>query len=395
MNSDRDIVILSGLRTAIGSFGGALKDEPPSRLGAKVAEAAIRQAGIAAEDIEHSVFGNVIHTEPRDAYLARVVAVEAGVPVDAPALTVNRLCGSGLQAVVSAMQMIALGDIDTALAGGAECMSRGGYLLPSLRWGQRMGDAKAIDMVLGALTDPFGHGHMGVTAENVARKFGIAREVQDAFAAESHCRAARALAEGRFASQIVPIEVKEGRVTRSFDRDEHVRTDVRTESLAGLRSAFQKEGSVTAGNSSGINDGAAALVLMEARAAARRGLAPLARIVAYAHAAVDPSEMGIGPVPAVRRVLKRAGLSVADLDVIESNEAFAAQACAVAAELGLPPERTNPNGGAIALGHPVGASGAIITVKLVHELHRTGGRYGLATMCVGGGQGIALVVERL
>jgi acetyl-CoA C-acetyltransferase len=391
----RDVVVLSGLRTAIGTFGGALKGVSPTRLGAVVAREAIQKAGIAPDQVEHSVFGNVIHTEPRDAYLGRVVAVEAGVPVSSPAMTVNRLCGSGLQAIISAAQMIQLGDAESALAGGAECMSRAGYLVPAARWGQKMGDAVATDMMLGALTDPFGHGHMGITAENVSRRFSIGREAQDNFAAESHRRATQAIAEGSFQAQIVPVEVQEGRGTRRFEVDEHVRQDVRADSLATLRPAFRKDGTVTAGNASGINDGAAALVLMEGRAAERRGLAPLARIVAYAHAAVEPSEMGIGPVPAVRRVLERAGLRVEELDVIESNEAFAAQACAVAAELGFPPERTNPNGGAIALGHPVGASGAIITVKLIHELHRTGGRYGLATMCIGGGQGIALVVERL
>ena len=395
METFKDVVILSGVRTPIGDFGGALRNEPPTRLGALVAAEAIGRAGIAPDQVGHAVFGSVVHTEPRDAYLARVAAVEAGVPVTAPAMTVNRLCGSGLQAIVSAVQMIRLGEVETALAGGAECMSRAGYLLPAARWGQRLGDAAALDMLLGALNDPFGHGHMGITAENVARRHGIDRATQDRLAAESHRRAAVATAEGRFRDQILPIEVQDGKRSRSFDTDEHVRAETTVESLAGLRPAFLKDGSVTAGNASGINDGAAALVLMEAAAAARQGLAPLARVVAYAHAGVEPSEMGIGPVPAVRRVLERAGLSADDLDVIESNEAFAAQACAVAAELGLPPERTNPNGGAIALGHPVGASGAVIAVKLIHELHRIRGRYGLATMCIGGGQGIALVVERL
>jgi acetyl-CoA C-acetyltransferase len=395
VSNSRDVLILSGVRSAIGDFGGSLAGVPPTRLGAIVAAEAVRRAGITPDAVEHSVFGNVIHTEPRDAYLARVVAVEAGIPVGAPALTVNRLCGSGMQAIVSAAQMIRLGDIDTALAGGAECMSRAGHLVPALRWGQRMGDTTATDMLLGALQDPFGNGHMGVTAENVAQAHGIARDAQDAFAAESHRRAAQAIAEGRFREQIVPVEVTEGRKTRMFEQDEHVRADTNAAGLANLRPVFRKEGTVTAGNASAISDGAAALVLMEAHAAERGGHAPLARLVAYAHAAVEPGVMGIGPVPAVRRVLERAGLGVGDLDVIESNEAFAAQACAVAGELGLPPERTNPNGGAIALGHPIGASGAVITVKLVHELRRTGGRYGLATMCIGGGQGIAIVVERL
>jgi acetyl-CoA C-acetyltransferase len=395
METLKNVVILSGVRTPIGDFGGALRNEPPTRLGALVAAEAIGRAGLAPDQVGHAVFGSVVQTEPRDAYLARVAAVEAGVPVTSPAMTVNRLCGSGLQAIVSAAQMIRLGDVETALAGGAECMSRAGYLLPAARWGQRLGDAAALDMLLGALNDPFGNGHMGVTAENLARKHKIDRETQDQLAVESHRRAARAITEGRFQSQIVGVEVKDGKGTRSFDTDEHVRADVTAEALAQLRPAFLKDGTVTAGNASGINDGAGALILMEASAAERRGLTPLARIVAYAHAGVEPAEMGIGPVPAVRRVLERAGLGVGDLDVIESNEAFAAQACAVAAALGLPPERTNPNGGAIALGHPVGASGAIITVKLVHELHRIRGRYGLATMCIGGGQGIALVIERL
>ena len=341
------------------------------------------------------MFGNVIHTEPRDAYLARVVAVEAGVPVSSPALTVNRLCGSGMQAIVSAAQMIMLGDTTTALAGGAECMSRAGHLLSSARWGQKMGETTATDMLLGALTDPFGHGHMGITAENVAGSNGITRDAQDLLAVESHRRATKAIAEGRFKDQIVPIEIADRKGKRVFDTDEHVRADVSTATLAELRPAFRKDGTVTAGNASSINDGAAALVLMEGGEATRRGLKPLARIVAYGHAGVEPGEMGMGPVPAVRRALDRAGLGVGDLDVIESNEAFAAQACAVAAGLGLPADRTNPNGGAIALGHPVGASGAIITVKLIHELHRVGGRYGLATMCIGGGQGIALIVERI
>jgi acetyl-CoA C-acetyltransferase len=389
-----DVVILSALRTAIGDFGGALRDQPPTRLGAIVAREAIRQAGVAPEQIEHAVFGNVIHTEPRDAYLARVIAVEAGVPVTTPALTVNRLCGSGLQAIVSAAQMIGLGDAETALAGGAECMSRAGHLLSSARWGQKMGAATATDMLLGVLNDPFGHGHMGITAENVAQAHGIPRDVQDRLAAESHRRAAAAIAAGRFAAQIVPVEIAGRKGVRRFDTDEHVRPEATEAALAELRPAFRKDGTVTAGNASGINDGAAALVLMAAGAASRHGLTPLARIVAYAHAGVDPAQMGIGPVPAVRRVLERAGLGIDDLDVIESNEAFAAQACAVAGALGLPAARTNPNGGAIALGHPVGASGAIIAVKLIHELQRSGGRYGLATMCIGGGQGIALIVER-
>ncbi len=395
MTQGTDIVILSAQRTAIGDFGGALRGHAPTQLAAIVAREAIRRAGIAPADVEHAVFGNVIHTEPRDAYLARVIAVEAGIPVAVPALTLNRLCGSGMQAIISAAQMIMLGDATTALAGGAECMSRAGHLLTSARWGQKMGGTEATDMLVGALTDPFGNGHMGITAENVAAAQGIARGVQDRLAVESHRRAAQAIAQGRFRDQIVPIEIADRKGTRIFDTDEHVRAEVDEAALAALKPAFRKDGTVTPGNASSINDGAAALVLMAAAEAARRGLRPMARILAYGHAGVEPGVMGMGPVPAVRRALDRAGLSVADLDVIESNEAFAAQACAVAAELGLPAARTNPNGGAIALGHPVGASGAIITVKLVHELHRSGGRYGLATMCIGGGQGIALLVERL
>ncbi|MGG5817583.1 beta-ketothiolase BktB [Falsiroseomonas sp. HW251] len=390
-----DIVILSAVRTAIGDFGGALRGHPPTKLGALVAAEAIRRAGVAPDAIEHAVFGTVLHTEPADMYLARVAAIGAGVPVATPALTVNRLCGSGLQAIVSAAQMVALGEARTALAGGAECMSRAGHLLSSARWGQKMGEATATDMLLGALNDPFGNGHMGITAENVAARHGIGREAQDRFAAESHRRAARAIAEGRFRDQILPVEVADRRSTRVFDTDEHVRADVDEALLASLRPAFRRDGSVTAGNASGINDGAAALVLMAGEEAAQRGLKPMARIVAWGHAGVDPGVMGIGPVPATRCALDRARLSVADLDVVESNEAFAAQACAVSAELGLAADKVNPNGGAIALGHPVGASGAIIATKLVHELQRTGGRYGLATMCIGGGQGIALIVERL
>ena len=389
------IVILSAVRTAIGDFGGALKGHAPTKLGALVGAEAIRRAGIAPDDIGHAVYGNVIHTEPADMYLARVAAMGAGVPASTPALTVNRLCGSGLQAIVSAAQTIALGDATTALAGGAESMSRSGHLLSSVRWGQKMGGTAAVDMMLGALNDPFGNGHMGITAENVAAAHGIGREAQDRFAAESHRRAALAIAGGRFRDQILPIEVADRKGTRLFDTDEHVRADVDEASLAALKPAFKRDGSVTAGNASGINDGAAALVLMEAAEASRRGLKPMARIVAWGHAGVDPGVMGIGPVPATRRALDRAGLTVVDLDVVESNEAFASQACAVSAELGLPADRVNPNGGAIALGHHVGASGAIIATKLVHELHRTGGRFGLATMCIGGGQGIALIVERI
>ncbi len=395
MAAVNEVVILSGVRTAIGTFGGSLASVPPTQLGALCAREAIRRAGISAGEVAHTFFGNVIHTEVRDMYLSRVVAVEAGIPAESPAMTINRLCGSGLEAVVSAARAIQLGDAKAALAGGAENMSRGGYMLPNLRWGQRMGDGGALDMMVGALTDPFGNGHMGVTAENVAAKWNISREMQDAFALESQQRAARAIAEGRFKSQIVPVEIQGRKGVTIFDTDEHPRAGSTLEGLAKLRPAFKKDGVVTAGNASGINDGAAALILMEASAAKARGLKPMARIVAYGHAGVEPAEMGIGPVPAVEKVLAKAALSVDEMDVIESNEAFAAQACAVAIGLKFPAAKTNPNGGAIALGHPIGATGAILLVKTLYELERIGGRYGLATMCIGGGQGIAMIVERI
>ncbi|MEW6124575.1 MAG: beta-ketothiolase BktB [Pseudomonadota bacterium] len=388
------IVFLSGARTPIGSFGGTLKDVPPTALGAHAVKAAISRAGIAPEEVGHAVFGNVIHTEPRDMYLSRVIAMEAGVPKEAPALTVNRLCGSGLQAIVSAAQIIRLGDAAIALAGGAESMSRGGYLLPAARWGQRMGGAETVDMMLGVLNDPFGHGHMGVTAENVSERYAISRAQQDEAAVESHRRAAAAVAGGHFAEQIAPFEVATRKGTVLFDTDEHFRGDASLDDMAKLRPAFRKGGTVTAGNASGINDGAAAVVLADADVARARGLRPLARLVSYGFSGVDPSEMGMGPVPAVRIALEKAGLRVEDLDIIESNEAFAAQACAVSKALGLDPAKVNPNGGAIALGHPVGATGAILAIKAIYELHRTGGRYGLVTLCIGGGQGIAVIVER-
>ena len=388
-----DVVILGGARTAIGTFGGALAGIPPTELGAVVARAALDRAGVAPARIGHVVFGHVINTEPRDMYLSRVAARDAGVPDEVPAMNVNRLCGSGVQAIVSAMQTLALGDADFALAGGAESMSRAPYILPAARFGQKMGDVAALDMMLGALNCPFGTGHMGVTAENVADEHGVSRADQDAFALQSQDRAAAAIADGRFSDQIVPVDVRKGREAVAFDTDEHPkRTSL--DALAGLRAVFRKDGSVTAGNASGINDGAAALVLARADAAEAAGLAPRARILGYAHAGVRPEVMGIGPVPAVRRLLERTGLSAADFDVIESNEAFAAQAVAVSRELGLDPARVNPNGGAIALGHPVGATGAIITVKALYELERTGGRRALITMCIGGGQGIALAIER-
>ncbi|MGI9483190.1 MAG: acetyl-CoA C-acyltransferase family protein [Hyphomicrobiales bacterium] len=389
----REVVILSGVRTAIGTFGGALKGTAPVDMAAACTSEALSRAETAPEEVGHVVFGNVIHTEPRDMYLSRVAMVNAGIPIETPALTCNRLCGSGVQAIVSAAQTIMLGDVDVAVAGGAESMSRAPYASLNARFGVKMGDVSMTDMMLGALHDPFGHGHMGITAENVARKYQIGRKRQDSFAAESHKRAHNAITEGRFKDQILPIEVKQGREMVSFDTDEHVRAETTADSLAGLRPVFDKEGSVTAGNSSGINDGAAAIVLMEAEAADKANRKPAAKLLGYAHAGVEPSEMGIGPVPAVQNLLQRTGLSAADFDVVESNEAFAAQACAVSQELGLDGEKVNPNGGAIALGHPVGATGTIIAVKAINELHRTGGRYGLVTMCIGGGQGIALAIE--
>ncbi len=390
----RNVVIVSAVRTAIGDFGGALAGISPCALAAAVAAEAIARSGLTPDDVGQTVFGNVIHTAPEDMYLSRVAAIRAGVPAEAPALTLNRLCGSGLQAVISAAEQIELGKVDVALAGGAESMSRAGHLMTQIRVGQKMGDVSATDMMLGALTDPFGNGHMGVTAENIASRSGISREEQDAFAVESHRRAAAAIAEGRFAGQILPIAIRQGKTEKVFDTDEHVRPGLTLEDMAKLRPAFRKDGSVTPGNASGLNDGAAALVLTDEASAKSRGIKPLARILATGLGGVAPDVMGLGPVPATRQALERAGLTVADLDVIESNEAFASQACAVTRELGFAPEKVNPNGGAVALGHPIGASGAIILVKLIHELPRSNGRYGLATMCIGGGQGIALIVER-
>lgn len=389
-----DIVILSGARTAIGTFGGALSGTAPIALGGAVSKAALDRAGVAGAQIGHVTFGHVINTEPRDMYLSRVAGMDAGVPETVPAMNVNRLCGSGVQALVSAIQGLALGDADFALAGGAECMSRSPYILPATRWGQKMGDAGAQDMMLGALNCPFGTGHMGITAENVAAEHDVSRAKQDAFAMESQTRAAHAIADGRFADQIVPIEVKKRREMVSFDTDEHPK-QTSVEALAGLRPAFQKDGTVTAGNASGINDGAAALVLARADAALAAGLTPRARVLGYAHAGVRPEVMGIGPVPAVEALCKRTGLDVGDFDVVESNEAFAAQALAVNKGLGLDPARVNPNGGAIALGHPVGATGAILAVKALYELERTQTSKALITMCIGGGQGIALAIERV
>lgn len=390
-----DVFLVSAARTAIGSFGGSLKDQKPGELGAHVAKAAIGRAGIDAAQVGNVVLGNVIHCEPRDAYAARIAAIGAGVPQESPAHAVNRLCGSGLQAILTAAQSIMLGDCEIALGAGAEIMSRAPYFLPAARWGQKMGDAVVQDGLTGALTDPFQAIHMGVTAENVAARYGISREDQDALAFESQKRAANAIAQGYFKDQIVPVEVLVRRKPVPFDTDEFVRADAAADDFGKLKPVFQKDGTVTAGNASGINDGAAAAVLASEAAVKAQGLKPLARLVAYGHAGVDPAYMGIGPVPATRRALERAGLTVADLDVIESNEAFAAQACAVARELDFDPAKVNPNGSGISLGHPVGATGAIITAKLIYELQRTGGRYGLTTMCIGGGQGIAAIWERV
>lgn len=395
MSSQREVVILSGVRTAIGGFGGSLKDQPPSELAAQIVREVISRAGVEAQEIEHVVFGHVINTEPHDMYLGRVAAVKGGVPVEAPAMTLNRLCGSGLQAIISAAQSIMLGDADAAIGGGAEVMSRSPYSAPAMRWGSRMGDAKLLDMMTGALADPFDDLHMGVTAENVAAKWGITREEQDALAVVSHQRAAAAIAAGYFKDQIMPVELKVKGGVQIFDTDENVRGDTQIEKLAKLRPVFQKDGSVTAGNASSINDAAAAVVLMERATAERRGYKPLARLVGYAHAGVDPKYMGIGPVPAVRRLLERTGVRLDEIDVFEVNEAFASQAIAVCRDLELPPEKTNPNGSGISLGHPIGATGCLLTVKAVYELQRIGARYALVTMCIGGGQGIAAIFERL
>jgi len=389
-----DIVILSGARTAIGTFGGSLSSLPPTETATIVSKAAMERAGIDPAQIGHVVFGHVINTEPRDMYLSRVAAIQAGIPEATPAMNVNRLCGSGAQAIVSAAQALMLGDADFALAGGAEAMSRAPYSMPAVRFGQKMGDTKAVDMLTATLSCPFGTGHMGVTAENVAAETSITRADQDAFALESQKRAAAAIAAGYFADQIVPVEIKTRKGVEEFKVDEHPKA-TSAEALAGLKAVFQKDGTVTAGNASGINDGAAALVLARADAAQKAGLKPRARIIGYAHAGVAPRVMGIGPIPAVQNLLARTGLSINDFDVIESNEAFAAQAIAVNRALGLDPAKVNPNGGAIALGHPVGATGALITVKAMHELERTGGKRALITMCIGGGQGIALAIERI
>lgn len=391
----REVFITAAARTAIGGFGGGLKDVPPIDLGATVVKAVLQRSGVDGQQVGHLAFGHVVHTEPRDMYLSRVVAINGGLPQSSAAFNVNRLCGSGLQAIISSAQSIMLGDTEMAIGGGAECMSRGGYLSQTQRFGARMGDSTMSDMMVGALTDPFGRMHMGVTAENVANQFGISRADQDALALESHRRAVQAQDKGYFDDQIVPVVIKTRKGETEFKLDEHPRRDVTAENLAGLRAVFVKEnGTVTAGNASGINDGAAAVLLMSGDAVKSSGAKPLARLVAYAHAGVDPKIMGIGPVPATQAVLKRAGLNIDQMDVIEANEAFAAQACAVAKELKLDAAKLNPNGSGISLGHPIGATGAIVTTKAIYELHRTGGRYALVTMCIGGGQGIAAIFER-
>ncbi len=392
--STREVMVVSGVRTAIGGYGGSLKDFGPTKLGAFAIKEAVARAKIDPASVGHVVMGSVIHGEAKDMYVSRVAAIEAGLPVGTPCLTVNRLCGSGLQAIVSAAQHILLGDTDVVVGGGAESMSRAAYFLPAGRWGQRMGDGAVVDAMTGALHDPFGHGHMGVTAENVAAKYGFTREQQDAFALESHKRAGNALEKGYFKDQIVPIELKTRKGVEQFATDEHVRKGIKIEDLQKLKAVFKKDGTVTAGNASGINDAGAAIVMMEAGAAKKAGAKPLARLVAYAHAGVDPQFMGLGPIPAVKRLFEKSGLKPADMDVIESNEAFAAQAMAVTKDLGLDPAKVNPNGGAVALGHPIGATGAILTVKAIYELHRTQKRYALVTMCIGGGQGIAAIFER-
>ncbi len=392
----REVVVVSGVRTAIGTFGGSLKDVPPTELASLVVRESLTRAQIEGKDVGHVVFGHVVNTEPKDMYLSRVAAINGGCAESTPAMNVNRLCGSGLQAIVSASQAILLGDCDVAIGGGAENMSRGPFINPSQRWGSRMGDTKMVDMMIGALHDPFHNIHMGVTAENVAAKYGITRDMQDALALESHRRAERATQAGYFSSQIVPVMLKSKKGDVSYVTDEHFRSQAKPEDFSKLKPVFLKEnGTVTAGNASGINDAAAAVVLMEAAAAKARGAKPMARLVGYAHTGLDPKYMGVGPISATQAVLKKTGLKTSDLDVVEANEAFAAQACAVTRELGLDPAKVNPNGSGISLGHPIGATGALITVKALHELQRVGGRYALVTMCIGGGQGIAAIFERM
>jgi acetyl-CoA C-acetyltransferase len=393
--SNREVVILSGVRTAIGDYGGSLKDKPTTELASAVVREAVSRAKVDPKDVGQVVFGNVIHTDRRDMYISRVAAIQGGLPIETAAYTLNRLCGSGLQSIVNAAQCIALGDVTAAVAGGVESMSRGQYWMPGLRWGQRMNDGQVVDAMVGALTDPFDDCHMGVTAENIAEKWGISREDQDALAVLSHQRAAAATANGNFKDQILPIELVTRKGTTIFDKDEHIRGDITVEALAKLKPVFNKQGSVTPGNASGINDAAAAVVLMDRAAADKQGLKPMARFVAYAHSGVEPKYMGIGPVPAIKAVLEKANLTIADIDVIELNEAFAAQALAVVRDLNLPMDKVNPNGSGISLGHPIGATGTIVTVKALYELQRTGGRYALISMCIGGGQGIAAIIERL
>ena len=391
----REVVVVAGVRTAVGDFGGSLKDFSPTQLGAMVVKEVVARAGVSADQVGHVVFGHVVNSEPRDMYLSRVAAIEGGLDKSTPALTLNRLCGSGLQAIVTAAQSIMLGDADVAIGGGAESMSKAPYILPAARWGARMGDMKGIDMMVGALHDPFHVIHMGVTAENVAKEFNVSREDQDALAVESHKRAANAIANGYFKEQILPIEIKSKKGPVMFDTDEHVRGDATVEGMAKLKTVFQKDGTVTAGNASGLNDGAGAVLLMERSAAEKAGKKPMARLVAYANTGVEPTIMGIGPVSATKKALAKAGLKIEDMDVIEANEAFAAQACAVTKELGMDPAKVNPNGSGISIGHPIGATGAIITVKALYELQRIKGRYALVTMCIGGGQGIAAIFERM
>ena len=390
-----EVVVLDGVRTGIGDYGGSLKSFSACELGAIAVRGAIDKTGIDPNTVGHCVIGNVLHTDKRDMYISRYAALEGGLPIETPALTVNRLCGSGLQAIVNAAQIVQLGDADAVIAGGAESMSGAPYWATGMRWGQRMGNAEFVDIMVGALSDPFSSCHMGVTAENIAEKWKIDRDEQDACAVESHARAARAHAEGRFNDQIVPVEVKSRRETIEFTADEHVRADCSMESLAKMRPVFKKDGSVTAGNASGINDAAAAIVMMESSAAEKAGHEPIARLLDYTHSGVEPDYMGIGPVPAIRKLLDRTGLNIDDVDVIELNEAFAVQALAVMKDLGLPTDRTNPNGSGISLGHPIGATGCILTVKALHELKRTNGRYAIVSMCIGGGQGIAAAFERL
>jgi len=393
--STREVVVVSAARTAIGDYGGALKDVPPTKLGAIAIREAVARAKVDPAAVGHVVMGSVIHGEARDMYLSRVAAIDAGLPVGTPCLTVNRLCGSGLQAIVSAAQHLLLGDAELVVGGGAESMSRAAYFLPAGRWGQRMGDEPVLDAMTGALHDPFGHGHMGITAENIAAKFGFTREAQDAFALESHKRAESAVAKGHFKDQVVPVELKTRKGTESFTTEEHVRKGLKIEDLQKLKAVFKKDGTVTAGNASGLNDAGAAIVMCSSDYANQHKLKPMARLVAYSHAGVEPQVMGLGPIPAVTRLFEKAGLKAADMDVIESNEAFAAQAMAVTKDLGLDPAKVNPNGGAVALGHPIGATGAILTVKALYELQRAQKRYALVTMCIGGGQGIAAIFERL